>query len=74
MRCNHITRPNIESEISKSHYREINSLDGDVSFYLNGANPLQGGAVVKGGEVFAVHFNLQHIDEICRSMHNLCTI
>lgn len=52
----------------------MNSLDGDVSFYLNGANPFQGGAVVKGAEVFAVHFNLQHVDEICRSMHNLCII
>lgn len=69
--CNHITSPNTESESSTSHRWEINRLDRDFSFYLDGANPLEGEAVVKGVEVLPIHFNLQHIGIIRHTMCNL---
>lgn len=59
------------SESSTSHPQEINRLDGDVSFYLDGANALEGDAVVKGVEVLSIHLDLQHIGKIGHTMCNL---
>lgn len=50
----------MESERSTSHRQEINRLDGDLFFYLDGTDPLKGDAVVKGVEVLPVHVNLQN--------------
>lgn len=69
--CYHITRPNMESESSTSHPQEMNRLDGDVSFYLDGTNPIEGDAMGKGVEVLPIHFNLQHIGKIHHTMCNL---